>query len=123
MVATHRQHPTLLLAFIVTTSLVVAFATVATLNQQWLIPRYWVNQQPIRYASWLIAAMLIGTALALTIIRTAYLWSFGPDADPYGLSKHYVIDLFGMVVHVAGSAWITQMLRRRLNASHTASNG
>jgi hypothetical protein len=116
MVATHRQHPTLLMAFIVTTSLVVAYAIVATWNQRWLVPRYWHSRQWMRYALSLVVSMLIGTAVALAIIRAAYITSLGPDPDPYGACKHYAIDLFGMVVHVALSAWIANRFTRSRSA-------
>lgn len=57
--------------------------------------------------------MALFTAFALAVIRVSYLMTCGPDTDPYGVYKHYAIDLFGMVVHVAAAAlivWATSRL-------------
>ncbi len=50
--------------------------------------------------------MAIFTAIALAIIRVSYYMTFGRDTDPYGVYKHFAIDLFGMIVHVALAAFI-----------------
>ena len=56
--------------------------------------------------------MAVLTAGALAIIRVSYLKQCGPDADPYGVYKHYVIDLLGMAVHVSAAAAINRRLTR-----------
>lgn len=56
--------------------------------------------------------MLALTGVALAVLRTSYIVTLGPDPDPYGVSKHYAIDLFGMAVHVAGAATIVWAIRR-----------
>ena len=54
--------------------------------------------------------MALLTAVGLGIIRLSYLMTFGPDADPYGVYKHYAIDLFGMVVHVGAAALVVWLM-------------
>lgn len=53
----------------------------------------------------------IFTAIALAIIRISYFETFGPDTDPYGVYKHFAIDYFGMMVHVAIAALIVWWTR------------
>lgn len=56
------------------------------------------------------------TAIALAIIRLSYFNLFGPDADPNGVYKHFAIDFFGMVVHVAVAAllvWFKRSMGRK----------
>jgi hypothetical protein len=108
-VLTRHFHPTLLLAVIVTTSLVSAYAIASYLNHTVLIPRFWVTQRRLRYGVWLLLLMAILTAVALTILRTAYLTMLGPDPDPNGVYKHYAIDFFGMVVHVSAAAGVMRL--------------
>jgi hypothetical protein len=55
--------------------------------------------------------MALLTAVALAIIRLSYLVTIGPDPDPYGLYKHYAIDLFGMAVHVGLAALIVRLMK------------
>jgi hypothetical protein len=109
LLLTHRYHPTFVLALIVTTSLVVAFAAAAYCNHFVLMPRLWATKKPGQYFAWLIATMVLFTTIALAIIRVSYFYLFGPDADPYGLYKHFVIDLFGMIVHVSLAALIVRV--------------
>ena len=62
--------------------------------------------------------MAIFTAIALAIIRISYFKLFGPDSDPNGVYKHFAIDLFGMLVHVAVAAlmvWSTRPLERMID--------
>lgn len=110
---TRNAHPTALLAMIVTTSLIVAYASVSFVNQGILLPRYWQAKAFFSYWFRLLGLMLFANGLALAIIRFSYFRLHGPDLDPYGAYKHYGIDLFGMVVHVAAAAAIAKWLRRR----------
>lgn len=67
--------------------------------------------------------MIALTAVALLIIRVSYLQLWGPDADPLGAYKHFVIDLFGMAVHVGVAyavVWATKWTLKRLNRDVTA---
>jgi hypothetical protein len=60
----------------------------------------------------------IFTAIALAIIRISYFEMFGPDTDPYGVYKHFAIDYFGMMVHVAIAAlivWSTRAYARMID--------
>jgi hypothetical protein len=108
---TYRFHPTFTLALIVTTSLIVAFAAASYCNHLILMPRYWTLNRRGEYVCWLAATMAIFNAIALAIIRTSYFEMYGPDADPYGVYKHFAIDLFGMIVHVAIAAAIVWLIR------------
>lgn len=108
---THSFHPTFTLALIVTTSLTVAFAAAVYCNHLIYVPRFWELKKPCRYVTWLAATMAIFTALALTVIRISYSMLHGPDRDPYGLYKHYAIDLFGMIVHVTFAALTVWSIR------------
>lgn len=100
---THQFHPMLILAVIVTTCLVLAYAVESYLNQLLLIPKYWRAGRRWEYALWLSLSMTLLTAGALAAIRISYLKLWGADADPYGVYKHFAIDLFGMIVHVSVS--------------------
>lgn len=84
-----------------------AYATAFYINQRILhSPHYWTK---------LLFSMAVLTAAALAIIRVSYFETLGrpdPDPDPYGACRHYLIDLFGMAVHVAGFAKIYELLRR-----------
>jgi hypothetical protein len=108
---TYRFHPTFALALIVTTSLIVAFAAASYCNHLIFVPRYWTLNRHGEYVCWLAATMAIFTAIALAIIRTSYFEMYGPDADPYGVYKHFAIDLLGMIVHVAIAAAIVWLMR------------
>lgn len=59
--------------------------------------------------------MAMFTAIVLAIIRISYFKLFGPDVDPYGAYRHFAIDFFGMMVHVAAAAllvWSKRALGR-----------
>ena len=114
LLLTRDSHPTFLLALIVTTSLIVAYAMVAYIQHLYLIPHYWKQNRRGRYAGLLLALMLVLNALALTVIRVSYFQLWGPDADPYGAYKHFAIDLFGMVVHLLLAACAIRIWKRYL---------
>ncbi len=62
--------------------------------------------------------MAMFTVIALAFIRISYFELFGPDADPYGVYKHFAIDFFGMLVHVAIAAlivWSTRPFARMID--------
>lgn len=107
LATTRTFHPTFGLAVIVTTSLVVAYAVAVTLNHRVLLPRERATGHRARYLLELAVTMVALTVLALTVIRVSYARTLGPDPDPNGVYKHFVIDLFGMAVHVllAAVAW------------------
>ncbi|WP_162670236.1 hypothetical protein [Gemmata massiliana] len=113
-VTTRDFHPTTELAIIVTASLVVAFTVAVDVNHLVLIPRYWRSRRYRTYAAFLFGTMAALTAIALTVVRVSYFRLHGPDADPYGMYKHFVIDLFGVGVHVAVAAAIVWMWRRTM---------
>ena len=117
LTATHAFHPTFVLALIVTTTLVSAYAIAAYVNHLVLIPQFWIPGQWWRYSVLLAITMTFLAASALAVIRVSYLQLHGPDADPNGVYKHYAIDLFGMVVHV-GMAGLVVAMVRRFTASH-----
>jgi len=108
---THRFHPSFALALIVTTSLICAFAAAAYCNHLILVPRFWALNRPWQYLTSLVATMATFTAFALALIQGSYFLAVGPDSDSYGLYKHYAIDLFGMIVHVASAAFIAWLNR------------
>lgn len=115
LVATRSFHPTTGLVLLVTTALVVAYATAVYLNHLLLLPRLWQPGYRARYVVVLAVAMAVLTAMALLVIRSAYLAALGPDPDPYGALRHYGIDLLGMAVHVLAAAvvvWIVGRLMR-----------
>jgi hypothetical protein len=109
---TRDFHPTLTLAVIVTTSLVVAYAAAAYINHLVLIPRFWATGRPIWYVFSLSMMMALLTAAALAVIRTSYFQLWGPDPDPNGAYKHFAIDLFGMAVHLLLAAGVVMVARR-----------
>ena len=109
---TRHYHPTPALAVIVTVSLVGAFAAAADVHHLVLIPRYWRTRRYAAYSGLLLATMAAVTAAALAVIRASYLRLHGPDADPYGVYKHFAIDLFGTAVHVAVAAGVVWAWRR-----------
>jgi hypothetical protein len=111
---THDFHPTFVLALIVTSSLVVAYAVAVYMNHLVLVPRLWATNRRGAYACWLAFVMVVLTAAALAVIRLSYLELWGPDPDSYGLYKHFAIDLFGMAVHVALAAAVVALARRFL---------
>lgn len=114
---TRDFHPTFPLAVIVTTSLVAAYAVAAYVNHLVLVPRFWSAGHRWWYAVWLAITMALLTAAALAVIRVSYLELWGPDADPYGVYKHYAIDLFGMAVHVSVAALVVSVVGRYRSAA------
>lgn len=112
LLVTRDSHPTFVLALIVTTSLVAAYAMVAFVNHLWLIPLIWKPNRRGIYAAMLLLLMLFTNGLALTVIRVSYFQLWGPDADPYGAYKHFAIDLFGMVVHLLLAALVVRLWHR-----------
>jgi hypothetical protein len=112
LAVTHNFHPTVALALIVTTSLVVAYAVAVYVNHLVLVPRLWMTGRRWRYWAWLAATMALLTAGALAVIRVSYFELVGPDADPNGVYKHYAIDLFGMAAHLLAAAGVVAIGRR-----------
>jgi hypothetical protein len=110
LVMTRHFHPTSVLALIVTSCLVAAYAAAAYINHLIMLPRLW-PQHRLRYACWLGATMVALTGIALTIIRVSYAQLWGPDADQNGAYKHFAIDLFGMAVHLAAAALVVRAAR------------
>ena len=110
---TYGFHPTFLLALIVTTSLVSVYSVASYVNHLVLVPRLSARGMGWRYLISLVAVMALLTAVGLAMIRLSYLMTLGPDPDPYGLYKHYAIDLFGMVVHVGAAALIVRFKQGR----------
>lgn len=101
---TRSFHPTQMLAVIVTTSLVIAYALAVTIHHQVLFPAWHATRHHWRYLMQLLSTMAILTLVALIVIRIAYARMLGPDPDPYGFYKHFVIDFAGMAVHLM-AAW------------------
>jgi len=120
LVFTNQFHPSFALAVIVTTSLVVAYATSVYINHQLLIPRCWRAGNRLRYAAFLALTMVALTGMALAVIRVSYFKLSGPDVDPNGVYKHFLIDLFGMAVHLS-IAWIIVWSIRR-SVGHSAAD-
>jgi hypothetical protein len=114
---THQFHPTFVLALIVTTSLIVAFAAASYCNHLIFVPWFLALHKPWQYVCWLAATMVLFTGIALAIIRVSYFRIHGPDTDPYGTYKHFAIDMFGMIVHVALAAFIVLLARRLVGIS------
>jgi hypothetical protein len=86
-----------------------------------LVPSFLDREKYWQYVSYLAAVMAIFSAIALAVIRVSYNTAFGPDADPYGLYKHYAIDLFGMIVHVTAAALIVRATRLVVGIADRAS--
>jgi hypothetical protein len=112
LVTTRSFHPTFSLAIIVTTSLIVAYAIAVYLNHLLLIPKFWVVGRKGQYFVLLLICMMVLTLIALAIIREAYFQTLGPDPDPNGFYKHFVIDLFGMAVHLLLASLIVKYCQR-----------
>ena len=111
LLVTRSAHPTWTLAFIVTGSLITAYAGAAYVNHLLLIPRLLAARRFAAYWVALLGTMIALTGLALAVIRISYERAFGPDADPNGVYKHFGIDFFGMAVHLlvaAAVVWIFQ---------------
>jgi uncharacterized membrane protein len=117
LAVTHGYHPTFTLAIVVTTSLVVAYASAAYVNHLVLVPRYWDTRRYATYGFALLTTMAVLTALALTIIRISYFNAVGPDADPNGTYKHFAIDFAGMAVHLALAATVVWAAKRFMPAA------
>jgi hypothetical protein len=111
LVATRRSHPSLSLAVIVTTALVAAYAAAAYVNHFALIPRLWRPGNRAGYVVALTVMMVALTAMALAVIRVAYLRLAGPDPDPRGVYKHFAIDLCGMGLHLVAVAAILGVIK------------
>jgi hypothetical protein len=114
LVLTRSFHPSWAHALVVTTSLVGAYAAAAYLNHGVLLPRLWASGRRWRYGLSLMGTMVLLTGAALAVIRMAYFAWSGPDADPYGVYKHFAIDLFGMAVHLLAAAGVVALGRRFL---------
>lgn len=110
--ATRSFHPTRELAILVTSSLVTAMALASYANHLWLAPRYLHQGRPWAYALSLLAVMIGLTAAALAVIRTAYFLRLGPDPDPYGAIRHFLIDFFGVAAHIAAAAVVVGVYSR-----------
>ena len=106
VLTTRKFHPTVHLAFIVTTALVAAYATAAYLNHLVLLPALWNAGKRWQYLATLVTIMVTLTVAALALIRLCYRQSLGPDPDPSGVYKHFAIDFGGMVVHLLGAAGV-----------------
>ena len=98
--ATFDFHPDLRLALITTTSLILAYAGAYYLIRLVLVPKFYQKGQMTKYVCLLLLWMTSFTGLALLMIRLSYIEALGPDPDPWGAAKHFVLDLFGMTVHL-----------------------
>ena len=112
LIVTCNFHPTFSLALIVTSSLVVVYAIAAYFNHLLLIPRFWKIGHRWQYLGWMAMTMVLLTGVALAVIRLSYFKLWGPDSDPIGLYKHFLIDLFGMAVHLLAAAVGVNCFRR-----------
>jgi hypothetical protein len=115
LLATRDFHPTLDHALVVTTSLITAYAMAAYIQHLLLIPWFWNTGYRWRYWLSLVGTMMVLTAIALAILRAAYFAWSGPDPDPYGVYKHFLIDLFGMAVHLVAAALVVWGFARLRN--------
>jgi hypothetical protein len=111
-IVTRGFHPTRALAILVTASLIGAYASAAYINHLVLVPRFVKAGRYRQYATWLLVTMAVLTAVALAVIRISYVRAGFPDPDPNGLYKHYGIDFFGMLVHVALAAAVVWLVSR-----------
>lgn len=107
-------HPTLVIDVIVTSVLLVAYASAIYLNHLILIPRFFRSHSYLQYFGGLLVSMAALTFLALFAIRATYfsLWDPNQIGDYW---QHYALDLFGMIVHVAAAAlllWIISRIKR-----------
>lgn len=112
LITTRNYHPSWALAAIVTGSLMVAYSSASYLNHLVLLPRFFGSRRYRLYWALLLGIMLTFTGAALAVIRVAYFHLHGPDPDPNGAVKHYLIDLVGMVVHVAAAALVVRTIGR-----------
>ena len=112
LVTTRNYHPTWQLAGVVTVSLISVYAAAAYLNHLVLIPNYWRAGRYGMYLAALLAIMVLGTGLALAVIRVCYVQAFGPDSDPNGVYFHFGIDFLGMAAHLLGAAAVVWMIER-----------
>lgn len=112
LLTTRKFHPTVALAFIVTTALVTAYATAAYFNHLVLLPGLWDAGKRWQYLATLVTVMVTLTAAALAVIRLCYRQSVGPDPDPNGAYKHFAIDFGGMVVHLLAAAGVVAVAKR-----------
>ncbi len=111
-VVTRGIHPRLSLAVIVSTSLITTFAAGAYINHLVLIPRYLDSGRTGRYVVTLFRMVVALTAVTLSINRTSYLLTLGPDPDPYGLYKHYGIDFVLIATHLLAVVAVVWMFKR-----------
>jgi multisubunit Na+/H+ antiporter MnhE subunit len=112
LVTSRDFHPSFTLAVLVTTCLVTAYAGAFHVNHLILVPRYWRRGRRVRHLAWLTVMMVLLTAAALAVIRIAYTTWHGPDPDPYGVYKHFAIDLFGMAMHLLAASAVVAGFRR-----------
>lgn len=82
LVVTHKFHPTFVLAVIVPTSLIAAYAAAFSISQLVLVPRPLSKSHWSLYGFYLATTMLALTGAALFIIRMSYAKLWGLDADP-----------------------------------------
>ena len=114
-------HPTLLIDFCVTTILLAAYAGAIYLNVLLLMPWLWRTHRFMRYLGALILSMGMINFIALAGVRAVY-FSLS-DAERIGdYWEHYVIDLFGMVVHVAAASALLWILRRSTHSKRNISS-
>jgi hypothetical protein len=112
LVTTRNYHATWSRAFVVTGSLMAAYATAVYVNHQVLVPRYWGGRFGT-YGLLLATTMSVFTAVALTVNLLEDIRKSGLDLNAFLVCKHYAIDFFGMAVHVVGAACVVWIYRRR----------
>ena len=118
LLATRGFHPSWDLAIVATGSLVVAYAGASYVNHLILIPGYLRRGFVVKYLGFLAATALGFTALGLAVLRTYYIWVVGAGAV-HSLELDYALDLFGMIVHLAGAAGVVRLYRRRSRRAST----
>jgi len=100
----------------VTASLITAYAAAAYINKFVLVSRLWRRGRRAVYAAALLGVMVLLTGAALTIIRSSYFRTLGPDPNPNGVYKHFGIDFLGMAIHVLAAAGVVWAWRRATRA-------
>lgn len=111
LLATRGFHPSWDLAIVATGSLVVAYAGASYANHLILIPKYLRRGFVVKYCGALAALAMGFTALALAILRTYYIRAIGAGSV-HSLELDYALDLFGMIVHLAGAAGVVRLFDR-----------
>jgi hypothetical protein len=119
LLTTRNHHPTLTIAILATTVLVIAFALAVYANHLFLLPKFARRGLWLQYAVSLLVTVAVLDLAAVFLIQFIYDRLWGPDPLRYGFWFNVASEDVLIIIHLAaamGLMWLAKYFRRRSEA-------